>query len=264
MVRRHEEIAADLRRHIRSGEYAPGDRLPGYRDLRQSYDTSFDTVRRAVAELEAEGLVEAAENRGIIVREQQARRRITRSTTITRDPARGYIFPAAAHPQEPWESHGRPRRSYEPIPADIAELLGVDPGTEVLRRRRVMSPAGEPPFDITDTWIHPDAVAEVPRVAEADTGPGGYLDRLEEAGHGPVSWTERTRTRMPTGEEARLLAMPRAGMPVLQLVRVGHSARTDAPLEATAVIIPADRVELVTELRRAKSAAWPVDPVRTS
>src|SRR5690606_41348469 len=89
-----------------------------------------------------------------------------------------------------WQAHGRPRVSAEPIPARPAELLGVDQGTPVVRRRRVTSPAGEPPFQIADTWIHPDAVADAPQVAERDTGPGGYLDRLEEAGHGPLGWTE--------------------------------------------------------------------------
>jgi len=214
-----------------------------------------------MAELETEGLVEIVKKRGITVRPRTGRRRITRRTSVMRDPARGYVFPAAAHPQEPWEPHGQPRRSWEPIPADVAELLEVEADSKVLRRRRVMSPAGEPPFDITDTWIHPSAVEEVPQVAEPSTGPGGYLDRLEEAGHGPISWREWTRTRTPTPEEARLLGMPRVGMPVLVLTRVGRSARTGGPLEATVVIIPADRVEVVADLTRDESARWPVQPV---
>lgn len=42
------------------------------------------------------------------------------------------------------------------------------------------------------------------------TGPGGYLDRLEEAGHGPIAWTEFGRARMPSREEAVLLGISTA------------------------------------------------------
>lgn len=262
MASRYQEIAADLRRRIERGEYEPGARLPGYRDLTTIYGASKDIIRRAVLDLESEGLIESAHRRGITVRRREDRRRIPRGTLVMRDPARGYVFPAAKDPQEAWKPHGKPRRSFEPIPPDLASLLGVPAGSEVLRRRRVMSPAtDETPFDITDTWIHPGAVEEVPAVAEPSTGPGGYLDRLEEAGHGPISWRERGRARMPTSEEARLLRMPRAGMPVMELVRVGYSSRTGDPIEVTAVVIPGDRGETWGELGRDDSASWPVDPV---
>ncbi|MEU6041866.1 GntR family transcriptional regulator [Actinomadura sp. NPDC047616] len=261
MPGRYEDIAADLRRRIESGEYPPGTRLPGYRELTEMLGVSKDVIRRAMSTLEAEGIIEIQHRRGITVRSQGERRR-RRGAEIMRDPRRGYIFPAATAPDEPWKAHGTPKRSMEPIPEDLAALLGVPAGTEVLRRRRVMSPAeDDTPFDITDTWIAPHAVADAPQVGEVSTGPGGYLDRLEEAGHGPISWDERTRARMPTSEEARLLRMPRTGMPVLELVRIGRSARTGDPLEVTAVVIPADRVEVWSSLTRHETAAWPVAPV---
>lgn len=261
MALRHQQIATDLRDQIERGDYRPGDQLPSYQELTRTYRTSRDVVRKALALLEAEGLVEIARKAGITVRSPGERRRI-RGTAIMRDPRRGYVFPAAATPDEPWKSHGTPKRSMEPIPEDLAHLLEVEPGTGVLRRRRVMSPTTDDvPFDITDSWIHPDVVEEVPAVAETSTGPGGYLDRIEEAGHGPLTWKERTRARMPTSEEARLLRMPRTGMPVVELVRVGRSARTGDPVEVTCVVIPADKVELWSDLTRHETAQWPVSPV---
>ena len=152
-------------------------------------------------------------------------------------------------------AHGKPRREFVPIDSRPAELLGVEPGEMVLRRRRVTSPTGEPPFQLVDTWIHPRGVADAPQVADARTGHGGYLDRLEEAGHGPISWDEFMRVRMPSKDEARLVEMP-DGMPVLELARVGRSGADDAPIEVTMCVIPADRVEVVTTLRRAPSAHW--------
>ena len=259
---RYREIADDLRARIKSGQYPPGTRLPGYRDLLPMYGAGRDTVRRALGLLEQDGLIEGSQRRGIVVRHAGDRRRIRRGTAIMRDPRRGYVFPAAAAPDEPWKSHGTPRRSMDLIPEDLAQLLGVEPGSEVLRRRRVMSPADHDiPWDITDTWVHPAIVAEIPQVAEIDTGPGGVLDRIEEHGHGPLSWEERTRARMPSRDEARLLHMPRTGLPVLELVRIGRSARTGDPVEVTAVVIPGDRVEVWTTLTRHEAAQWPVSPV---
>ena len=254
MATQRDRIAAELRRRIDAGEWVPGDRMPTYEDLATRYSTGSATIQAALAVLRREGLISVTRRRGIIVRGRPPRRQVERGALVRRDPRRGYIMPAA-RADEPWQVHGRPRVSTEAIPARPAELLGVDQGAPVVRRRRVTSPAGEPPFQIADTWITPAVVAEVPRVAAPDTGPGGYLDRIEEAGHGPLSWTEYTQTRMPTAEEARLLGMPDA-LPVLEIARVSTSARTNAPVEVTVCVIPGDRVELVTRLRRAPSARW--------
>lgn len=261
MTARYREIAEELRGRIEGGEFRPGDHLPGYSVLTSTYGVGRGVIRSALSVLEADGLITVTKKRGITVRAPGERRRIARGTVVTRDPARGYIFPAAASAQEPWNTHGQPQRATVPVPADIAELLEVEPGVDTLRRRRITSPAGEPPFQLVDTWVAPAAVNDAPQVAEINTGPGGYLDRLEEAGHGPISWTERARVRMPAPEEARMLGMP-AAMPVLELARTGTSARTQRPIEVTVCVIPADRVEIITELRRGRTAQWPVSPVR--
>ena len=255
-MRPHEEIARDLREAIERGDYAPGETIPHEPELMEHYGASRHAVRTAVAALTREGLVVPVRRRGTVVRDRAGRRRVRRGVIVRRDD-RGYVFPAWT-PGEPWQVHGRPRRDTVPITARAAELLGLEEGTEVLRRRRVTSPEGEPPFQLADTWVHPAVVEDAPRVAEPDTGPGGYLDRLEEAGHAPISWREHMRVRMPTSEEARLVDMPDS-MPVLEVARVGTSARTNAPVEVTICVIPADRVELVTDLRRAPSARWPRD-----
>jgi GntR family transcriptional regulator len=258
---RYEIEVAHLRRMIESGEYAVGTTLPRIADLTAERGVSSATIRRALDVLEEEGLVRVVRGTGAIVQPPApARRRIQRGVRVERDPSRGYVFPAAAHAGEPWEVHGRPRASMEPAPAPVADVLQVGTGTPTLRRRRVTSPVGEPPFQLVDTWLSSQAVADAPRVAEPSTGPGGYLDRLEEAGHGPVSWVETTRARMPTTEEARLLRIS-SQLPVLELTLVGRSGRTGEVLEATVRVIPADRVEMVATLERAESAQWPVRPV---
>jgi GntR family transcriptional regulator len=258
---RYEEVAADLRQRIEGGEWPPGETLPTTAELMERYGYSKETVRAAVDVLAKEGLVRVIKRRGTVVQDRTvARRRIARSTTVMRDPLRGYVFPAASRPDEPWEVHGQPKRMFAPIPAGVAERLGLEPGTEVMRRRRVTSPAGEPPFQIADAWIHPEALLEAPQAGEISTGPGGYLDRIEEAGHGPLEWEETTRVRMPAKEEASLLQIA-LEMPVWEMTTVGVSARTGRAVEASVRVIPADRAELVSKLQRGASAQWPVEPV---
>ena len=255
------QIAGDVRRKIQDGTYPPGSVLPTVKTAAaETYSVSGETMRGAYKALASEGLLRSVKRIGFIVLENPERRRVTRGNTVTRDPKRGYIFPAASSPGEPWQVHGQPFRSFLPAIAEVAEVFGLEVGHQVLRRRRVTSPTGEPPFQLVDTWISPEAVQSAPQVAEPSPGPGGYLDRLEEAGHGPISWEESVRTRMPTKEEAKLLLIPEA-IPVLVTSIVGTSALSERPIEVTIRVIPGDRVELVGPLQRGRGARWPVTPV---
>ncbi|WP_164494037.1 GntR family transcriptional regulator [Streptomyces sp. ADI98-10] len=260
-VARYEEVADDLREQIRAGQYEVGGTLPRYEDLTATYGVGRGVISSAIAVLEREGLVRPVKRRGLVVLDwTRERRRITRGLLVSRDPARGYVFPAASRPDEPWQVHGRPARAYVPAPPRVAELLGVDQGLPVLRRRRVTSPEGEVPFQLVDTWISPEAVRDAPKVAEPTTGPGGYIDRLEESGHGPISWREYTRARSPEREEYQLLEIS-PEMPVFEMALLGTSAKTGRIIDVTIRVIPSDRVEMASEMRRSKSAAWPTEPV---
>jgi DNA-binding FadR family transcriptional regulator len=51
-------LADSLRAQIRAGDYRPGERFPAEEALRQEHGLSRTSVRRAVGQLVAEGLVE--------------------------------------------------------------------------------------------------------------------------------------------------------------------------------------------------------------
>ena len=257
-VSRYLDIAADLRARILGGEWEPGAKLPRMSDLAQWYRVNRDTLARAVAVLEGEGLVWAVPRRGTIVRHGMSRPRRPRGNLVKRNLAAdnsGYSFPPASG-QEEWTHHITPVARHDKI-ADprLARLLGVPEGTELIRRLRVTGPQAEPPFQVSDTWIHPRGVEAAPEIASLEPGPGGWLCRLEAAGHGPIAWTEYHRARMPAKDEAKLLQIPLT-LPVLEIVRVGRSAKDDQPVEVTVHVIPSDRVEIVQVLHRDASAAW--------
>ncbi|WP_239376254.1 MULTISPECIES: GntR family transcriptional regulator [unclassified Frankia] len=254
-------IADSLRGRIESGDLAQGDQIPTLDALAAEFGCSLAAVRPALDLLRQQGLIITKHGRGSFVRDASTeRRRITRGRMVMRDPARGYVFPAAGRPDEPWQTHGQPQAAAATAPTPIAAILNVPAGAKVVRRRRVTSPAAEAPFQLVDTWIHPDGIVDAPQAGEPDTGPGGYLDRLEEVGHGPITWHEVFRVRQPSREEARLLEIAPT-LPVVELSRVGSSAKTGKPIEVTVCVIPSDRVEFETELQRDKSARWPTTPV---
>jgi GntR family transcriptional regulator len=256
---RYPEIAALLRARILDGEWGPGSTLPTLDDLAAQFGADKNTVSRAISEvLEPEGLVWAVPKRGTIVRFGMARPHRTRGNLVKRNVATsgpGYSFPSASG-QEVWKHHITPTAKPERLDNErIARLLKVPVGSDILLRHRVTGPEAEPPFQINNSWIHP-RVADIPGVAGQAQGPGDWLYRIEKAGHGPLSWMEYHRARMPSKEEAAELQIPMT-IPVLEIVRVGRSAQDGESVEVTEYVIPSDRVETIHELHRDESAAWP-------
>lgn len=65
-----EQFAALLRTRIKSGELAPGARLPSVRSYSQEYDLAPGTIKKAMERLRAEGLVETRTGWGTFVAER--------------------------------------------------------------------------------------------------------------------------------------------------------------------------------------------------
>ena len=68
-IPKYQAISNDLRRRIGDGEIAPGQRLTAQHALAQEYSVTVMTLRQALADLEAEGLVHAVKGKGTFVSE---------------------------------------------------------------------------------------------------------------------------------------------------------------------------------------------------
>jgi GntR family transcriptional regulator len=66
-----QQLADILRGQIERGEIAPGKLLPSIRTLTQTYGVSDGTVKRAISDLRAAGLVKSVTGRGSYVAERQ-------------------------------------------------------------------------------------------------------------------------------------------------------------------------------------------------
>lgn len=63
----YEKLADSIEADITSGKLQPGARLPAEREMTQIYGVSIGTVRRAVRELRARGLVATLPIKGTFV-----------------------------------------------------------------------------------------------------------------------------------------------------------------------------------------------------
>ncbi|WP_433371821.1 GntR family transcriptional regulator [Streptosporangium sp. CA-115845] len=243
MARWHA-VAASLREAIAKGAYRPGDTIPKEEELEALHGVSRSTVRRAVAQLTTEGLLTPVRRGGTKVRERYERNRITRARMVYRD-ERGYYFDPAARP---WAALRPPVVRWEPAPQDIAYALGVEPGAEVLVRDRLMGdPRTGDPIQLATSYLPAD-LARGTVLAEADTGPGGIYDRLEEAGHGPLQWSEVVVASAPSETEATSLKLA-PGVPLLRLIRTTRSADGQV-LEVNDCRMSGERWEIGYELLR--------------
>ncbi len=68
MRSRHHDIAHDLRQQITTGRIQHSERLPSEADLADRYKVSTVTLRRALAVLQSEGLIEKIHGKGNFVR----------------------------------------------------------------------------------------------------------------------------------------------------------------------------------------------------
>lgn len=253
MSYRYLEIAADLRRRITSGEFPPGSRLPGVGALSRAYGAGKPIIQEAITVLELEGRVVVRERQGTFVSDMpEQRQRLDVGRAVRRNEL-GYVF---AKPAGHWHPIGTPTRDWVACPGDVAGLLGVEPGAEVLARRRVVGPGR--PMQVTTTYLPAD-LARGTVLSEADTGPGGYLDRLEQdMGYGPLAWQVEVYCRLPTQQEAGDLGMsPR--LPVMVTIRA-HTAPSDRTVAVDQVVVDARWFSIRVPIVRGPSARWPVTP----
>ncbi|MEV6426037.1 GntR family transcriptional regulator [Streptomyces sp. NPDC051662] len=266
MAARYEEIAGELRERITSGEYPPGTPLPLMRDIAATHDVSDITVRKAIGMLTREGLVESRRRAGVFVKAHPDRvRLIVRHRRIERDELGYYSGPEVQH----WRALPHPdgeqtRITTAPVPADVAELLGVEPSTLLTVRKRVIGdPSRDEHRQLADSWLPAWVTEELPSLS-GNTGVGGMYDRLEKWADRPLYWREEVSARMPSPEEAEILLMPKTGVPLLRAIRVtyfqGKGRKPERIAEVQDIRMSAALFAVGFPVSRGASAKWPVQP----
>jgi GntR family transcriptional regulator len=227
----YQQIADALREQIRDGTYPPGAKLPSESELRQQWGVASKTVRAALDQLRAEGLVMGRQGVGSFVREQPVPRRL--STDIAT--SLGWYHTLARQGLTP---AGRTVVSQAPSPELVAEWLGIEPGTPVTVRERVLGTEGQPPVMLATSYFPGWVTDKAPALADPDRG---GMPELLRAAFGETYSTDVLTVRMPTVAEAQRLDLPR-GLPV-QIIHGGTYDAEHRPLHFIEVVGAAGRIE---------------------
>ncbi|WP_170149684.1 phosphonate metabolism transcriptional regulator PhnF [Rhodoplanes roseus] len=223
------QIEIDLTFEIRTGFHGPGDRLPSEAELAQAYGVHRHTVRVALARLAAEGLVVSRQGKGVFVAERPIEYAVTRESKWSEFGER-----LAAG------SDGKlMRSSVRTANAELAGLLGLAPGTELLVVETVRRAGG----DVSAYCYHVFERARFGGIDEAFERLRSYTPALAEFGH-PEFFRVKTwiDCRLPRADEARALAIA-SDTPVMVMSYV-DAGRDGAAVLFGAAVFPNGRLRI--------------------
>ena len=241
----YRQIADHLRAAIGRGGLREGEQLPSEARLMEHYGVARMTIRNALRVLQDEGLVTAEHGRGVYVRARPPARRLASDRFARRHREEG----TAAFRAEAAQAGAAPGADMLTVsqarpPAEVAGRLGLAGDSDVVVRSRRCLLDGRP-AETAVSYIPADLAKGTP-IADPNPGPGGIYARLQEQGHTLARFTEDVSARMPTPEEARVLAL-RPGVPVFHLVRTAYDLDGRA-VEVCDTVMAADACQLSYEL----------------
>lgn len=209
-----------------SGDLAPGTQLPSTLQLVEEHHVANTTVQRALTQLKAEGFVISQVGRGVFVRDKQPF--VVRVGAYTAPTPGGFSFKILGVDEG------------APVPADVANGLGIATGNTAVLRHRLNLHDGEP---VALSWsYYPAAIAVGSPLASRAKISGGAPRVLEDLGYPQRRFVDRVSARPPTTEELLGLELP-DGVSVIRRLRVIYSDR-DVPVEASVLINGAHLYEL--------------------
>jgi GntR family transcriptional regulator len=222
-MRQPWEVVADaLRRVILDGTYTPGDQLPSEHALAEQHGASRPTVRRALRELRLRGLIETKQGKGAFVRRPTPIAITLVADSYRRHQAEGRTgFNAQVR-----EQGHTPRQEILEVatvaaPREVADRLGVEPGTDVVvRRLRFL--VDDLPAQLVSAYYSP-SLAQGSKLEELGLITGGAHAELRRLGVQITRLVEDfLGARLPDPEEERALGIP-SGVPVTRNIRTAYA-----------------------------------------
>jgi GntR family transcriptional regulator len=231
----YHQVKTLLLRDIESGRFRAGEQLPTEDSLSTQFQVSKITIRQALRELSSLGYVRREQGRGTFVQRPPVEQG-PRELTSFSDEMRRHGMLASSRILE---------RGPIAASAELAAELGLDPGDEVFRLRRLRLADGEP-MGIQTTFL---PLPLVPGLEAEPFGATSLYDILRTRyGLNPSRARETHRAIAIAGDIAGLLRVP-AGSPGMAAERVAYLA-DGRPLEYVESIMRGDRYKVVLELSR--------------
>ncbi|MCR5565507.1 MAG: GntR family transcriptional regulator [Clostridiales bacterium] len=214
-----QRITADIER----GTYPTGSRIPPEHELEQLYQVSRVTVRRALAELTAEGLLERKQGKGTFVSMPKGSMQLKSLHSFHDSCRANNVTPSTdvIHVKETTADK------------DDAQELNLPDGSRVLEMLRVCKADGVPVvlernrFSMAYAWLQDQALS------------GSLYTLLREYGVEPKLAVHDVTLRFASAEEARLLEI-QEGTPLVCLHEVIYDQR-GRPLHNSIQLIRGER-----------------------
>ena len=217
---------------IKTGEWAPGARVPSENEIVESFGISRMTANRALNELTQEGWLQRVAGVGTFVKEPPRRTSLIEVRDIAEEiRERGHAHTARIEACE--------RHFASPAMGAEFEL----PGEPVLFHVVMVHAENGVPIQIEDRWVNPDVAPDFLAQDFTSTTPAAYL-----IGNFPIDEIEHTvEAVMPTPAQQELLDIE-ATEPCLALAR--RTWTIEQVVTVATFIYPASRFALYTRLKR--------------
>jgi DNA-binding GntR family transcriptional regulator len=196
----YARIAGHYRDLIGSGELAPGDLLPSIRALADQWEVSTATADRAMKLLRDEKLVNGIPGVGTEV--------MARPVSLASGSER---HDRSSKTKSSWgvgEKSSGHTAGMVPAPEDVAHVLSIDPGDDVIRRSRVYRDTHGIVSHST-SWIPAEFAQVLPELVRSERLKGGLsLDLIAEAtGRQVEQRVDEETARIATKEDLELLEL---------------------------------------------------------
>ncbi len=225
----YRELAQALRQAVTEDILAPGDVLPGERDLAEAIDISRTSVRKAI-----ESLV----NDGALIRRHGARTAVAERVEKPLSALTSFSEDMRSRGIEP----GMIWISKEVATASPSEIMALDlsVGAKVCRLKRLRTGDGKP-MAIEHAVVPGDVLADPAEVT------GSLYEVLSRLDRRPVRALQRLRAAIASPEDSELLHLE-PGAPLLVAERRCFT-RDGTPIEFTRTLYCGTRYDFLVELR---------------
>jgi len=232
----YQQIREWMRQQIASGQWPEHYRLKSELDLVAELGVNRGTVRKAIADLIAEGLLVTIHGRGTFVVSQKLEQPLAENLIA--------ISEDLIHKGIPFETQVL-EQTVVPASQRVAALLSVPPETRIFMLRRVRSVQHEP-FTLIHNYLLYD---RLPHIETMDFTRQRLFDTLEKQFNLPLSWGQRTfQAQVATDDIARLLHISPCD-PVMYIEQVTY-LRDGSPIELSDVWLRGDQVRLSALVKR--------------
>ena len=242
----HRQVSSAIKQQIDRGELPAGVFLPTEAELERRFGVSRITIRRAMQDLAAEGLIDRRQGRGTRIRQSRAAQALNSVTSFAETIAgRGWVITSVDVSIRP-----------VPAPAPVAKDLDLGEGAEVLRVQRLRLANGQP-ISHQINYLLPAVVTGL-STAEL-TGNVSLYEVLEGRYDVRIGWADETiGAHEASRTEAEILQV-RAGAAVLTSRRVAY-LEDGRPFESSFATIRADCYEYTIHLRGRRRSRRVVAP----